>query len=168
MVPVAAPARRQSLRRAAAPVESEAAARAPRSPGPGYAALLALFMPACSLGLPEGATLAEPALPVAPLTIVDPEVIYTDADDEDLEEPGLQVTLRVEVGDEAIDRVVLYNDADGTDVSDPVHDDLDGVRSAFFLVTLPLVENPVRAAAPDQRLETRAVVRAVGPNAAGR
>ncbi|MCC7108881.1 MAG: hypothetical protein IT382_06315, partial [Deltaproteobacteria bacterium] len=60
------------------------------------------------------------------------------------------------------------NDADGTDLSDPVRDDLDGLRAALFLVTLPLVENPVRARAPGLRLETHAVVRAVGSASAGR
>lgn len=166
MVPVAAPARRHSLRRAAAPADSARAA--PPAALPGVAALLALLLPACSVGLPEGDTLAEPPLPVAPLTIVDQDVIYTDTDDEDLGAPGLQVTVRVEVADEAIDRVVLHNEADGTDLSDPVQADLDGNRVALFLVTLPLAENPVRAAALELPLEARAVVRAVGPGASGR
>lgn len=168
MVPVTAPARLRSLRRAAAPVEAEGASRAPRTPGASHVALLALFLPACSIGLSESDSLVEGALPVAPLTIVDPEVVYTDADDEDLDSPGLQVTLRVNVADEAIERVVLHNDADGTDLSDPVRDDLDGLRAALFLVTLPLVENPVRARAPGLHLETHAVVRAVGSASAGR
>lgn len=167
MVPIAAPARRRSLRRAAAPAEVEVA-HAPRRPGPSHALLLTLLLPACSIGLTESDTLAEPALPVEPLTIVDADVVYTDADDEDLETPGLQVTLRVDVADEAIDEVVLFNQADGTDLSDPVREDLDGRRVALFLITLPLVENPVRATAPSLRLETHAVVRAVGPDAPGR
>lgn len=167
MVPVAAPARRQSLRRCTAPLVSETAP-AGRSPVLGWVALLAALAPACSIGLPAGDTLAEPALPVAPLTIADADVLYTDADDEDPDRAGLQVTLRVDVGDEAIDRVVLHNDADGVDLSQPVHDDLDGRRAAFFLVTLPLLENPMRAAALVLPAETRAVVRALADGSSGR
>ncbi|MBI1946482.1 MAG: hypothetical protein HYS27_12345 [Deltaproteobacteria bacterium] len=166
MVPVAAPPRRQSLRRAVAPVDSEAA-RSPRSPALGWIALLAALTPACSIGLPAGDTLAEPALPVAPLTIADADVLYTDADDEDLDLDGLQVTLRVDVADEAIDRVVLHNDAAGVDLSEPVRDDLDGRRAGFFLVTLPLLENPVRAAALVLPVEARAVVRALAAGSPG-
>ncbi|OGQ13540.1 MAG: hypothetical protein A2138_15990 [Deltaproteobacteria bacterium RBG_16_71_12] len=167
MVPVAAPARRRSLRRAIAPVESEAA-RSPRSPTAGWVALLAALTPACSIGLTGSDTLAEPALPVAPLTIADADVLYTDADDEAPDVAGLQVTLRVNVADEAIERVVLHNDADGVDLSQPVHDDLDGERAAFFLVTLPFLENPVRAAALVLPAETRAVVRALSDDSLGR
>ncbi len=156
MVPVAAPTRTSSLRRAAVPVE--AARFAP--PSWPRAALLALLLPACSVGLPESATLAEPSLPIAPLTIVDDQVIYTDADDEDPDIDGLQVTLRVDVGDEAIDRVILHLAGD-VDLSEPVRPDLDGVRSARFLVTLPHAENPVRATALVVPAEARAVVRAV-------
>ncbi len=159
MVPVAAPARRFTLRRAALP---DAAARAaPPTQVPLGAALLALLLPACSIGLPEGDVLAEAALPVAPLTIVDQDVVYTDADDEDLLVPGLQVTVRVDVADEGIERVAMHNDADQMDLSEPVRDDLDGKRVALFLVTLPLLENPVRAVALEQPVEARAVVRAV-------
>ena len=165
MVPVAAPARRSALRRAALPVAASRAALT--TPGPVGAALFAMFLPACSIGLLEGDVLAEPALPVSPLTIVDQGVVYTDADDEDLLSPGLQVTVRVDVADEAIDRIVLHNDADGTELSDPVHDDLDGQRGAFFLVTLPLLENPVRAAALEQPAEARAVVRALRGDSPG-
>jgi hypothetical protein len=126
------------------------------------------LLPACSIGLIDSPTLAEPALPIAPLTIVDPELIYTDADDEDVETPGLQVTLRVDVTDEAIARVQLYNDADGSVKDEPVGEDLEGQPCALFLETLPLSDNPVRATTSEQRLETRAIVRAVGPDAPGR
>ncbi|MCC7070761.1 MAG: hypothetical protein IT383_05530 [Deltaproteobacteria bacterium] len=157
MVPVTAPARTTSLRRAAVPAE---AARCPPTAPPRAAALLALLLPACSMGMPESDTLAEPSLPIEALTIVDGDVIYTDADDEDPDIDGLQITLRVEVADEAIERVVLYG-ADGTDLSEPVHTDLDGARGAFFLVTLPYAENPVRVAALVLPAEARAVVRTV-------
>lgn len=167
MVPVAAPPRRQSLRRATAPLEAEAA-RSPRSPAVGWVVLLAALTPACSIGLTDSDTLAEPALPVAPLTIADADVVYTDADDEDPDVAGLQVTLRVDVADEVIERVVLHNDAEHVDLSRPVREDLDGRRAAFFLVTLPFLENPVRAAALVLPAETRAVVRALSDDSPGR
>lgn len=154
MVPVAAPSRLASLRRAAVPAE------AARCPQPARAALFALLLPACSMGLPESDTLAEPALPVAPLTIVGSDVTYTDADDEDPDIAGLQITLRVDVSDEAIQRVVLHV-ADDLDLSEPVRPDLDGQARALFVVTLPYDVNPVRATAVALPAEARAVVRAL-------
>lgn len=109
---------------------------------------------ACSAGIPA---LAEPDAPPAPLAIAGPheELVYTVADDEDPDAPGIQLVVRVDVEDEAIDVVELA--VHGVLARDAVADDLAGRRAAFFDVSLT---------GADTRLLARARMAATGATAA--
>lgn len=90
----------------------------------------------------------------APLSITSPQpdLVFTRADDEDPILQGIQTTLRVDVSDELIERVdLIVSGAMGQVVlDDVVAEDLDGVRTARFVVTLDgAPETPVRATSED-------------------
>jgi hypothetical protein len=98
--------------------------------------MIALVVACSGCALEIGpADVIEKAQP-APLAIVGPDegLFYTDADDVDPGMPGIQLTVRVDVQDEAIDTVHLA--LEQNDTSEVVVEDLAGRRAAFFDVTL--------------------------------
>jgi hypothetical protein len=119
------------------------------------AALTALTaLTGCALDIGP-ADVLENAKP-APLAIVGPDegLFYTEADDVDPVAPGIQLTVRVDVQDEAID--VVHLALDQHDASEAVTEDLAGRRAAFFDVTLASTgEHPALAVA--HGAEARAV-----------
>lgn len=122
------------------------------------AALVLALAAGCSLGVDE--VTLEPG--AAPLAIAGPRdgLVYTAADDEDPEAPGIQLWLRVDVDDADIERVDLAMPASSWSASDVVSEDLSGRRAAFFAITLDGgAEHPVVASAPAQSgVEVRAVL----------
>jgi hypothetical protein len=115
---------------------------------------------------------APPALSIAgPRAGADAgSLVYNAADDEDAVRPGIQLTLRVDVQDEGIERVDLALDA-GDAQDDVVAEDLEGNRAAFFAVDVAddSVDHQVvaRAVLPAVAAEVRAVLAAaVAPAAA--
>ena len=166
-----------------APVASEAGRRHPHLPAARPASALrsqftchsgSLALAALSLTALAGCSASVPALPPyegqagqAPvvLAIAGPheELIYSTADDDDLQEPGIQIVLRVDVQDERIMQVhMAVNDGAASD--DVVAEDLAGRRAAFFPVTLAGVDTPLMARAVLEGtgpIEVQAVLRAV-------
>jgi hypothetical protein len=113
----------------------------------------------CSAGLypPE----LHPLEPGPALAIVAPheaDVVYTEADDEALDVEGIQITLRVDVRDEAIQYVLLRQAEEEQD--DVVGEDLDGNRAALFEITLAPAANTLIARAPDVDFEASATLTA--------
>jgi hypothetical protein len=110
---------------------------------------------------------------VAPLAIAGPhdELVYNDADDEDRDVDGIQLTVRVDLADDIgadIERVDLT--VRDLTLSDVVTEDLAGRRAAFFDVTLAGTDTQVIArattahippGATDARVEVQAILRAL-------
>lgn len=122
---------------------------------------------ACGAGVHLGP--AEAGEYVAPLAIAGPHdaLVYNDADDEDRDVDGIQLTLRVDLLDdigediERVDLAVL-----DVAMNDVVTEDLAGRRAAFFDVTLVGSDTPVIASAetqhaPPDATEARVHVQAI-------
>ena len=95
-----------------------------------------------------------------PLAIAGPHatLVYTSADDDDLDSTGIQLVLRVDVDDELIQSVELT--LPGAALADVVAEDLAGRRAAFFQVTLAGLDTPVTARAAGA-VEVQALLRAL-------
>ena len=113
---------------------------------------------ACSIDIQDAPVEMNPTPPA--MTIVGPSdgLFYNAADDEDPATPGIQLTLRVDVDDEAIADVDLA--VDGATQSDVVAEDLSGRRAAFFAVTLGSADEHA-VVARSLHAEAHAVLRAV-------
>ena len=117
-----------------------------------------LVSAACSTGVAP-IEIVDDAKPT-PLAIVGPNegLFYTDADDDDPATPGIQLTVRVDVDDDAMSEVRLAVDADA--LTAVVSEDLAGRRAAFFDVTLASTgEHPAVARALDAEARATLVAR---------
>ncbi len=136
--------------------------RARRAPPPAARTALSALVVVAALGSGCAAGIGEvpfDAPPPPPLSIAGPGegLAYTAADDEDPEAPGIQITVRVDVDDEGIQRVGFSLPREGLALDDVVSEDLAGRRAAFFPVTLDAAaEHPAVARAPG--VEVRAVL----------
>lgn len=135
-----------------------------------FVALAVTSTTACSAGLGD----LELGDGPAPFTIIGPRegLVYTDADDEDELRAGIQLVLRVDVDDEAVEQVDLAMPAEGFSLTDVVAEDLSGRRAAFFEVTLDDTgsaggEHEVVATSPDVLEAAARAVLVARPGASG-